>query len=177
MQKSISQTGFLMVVELGAEWPGAVQAELSAQTSARRVLAQEESESPAAFAARVAERLDGLFARGVSLGMVVIACSERVDDAARAARAELARATASALGRGTGGRLLLTACDRNQGHARAALTTLAKELAVAWQSAAIETKLLFADEALASGASREAESAARTNSQRGPGKDGARGFA
>ena len=133
-----------MVVELGAEWPSTLQAELVA--AGRRVFAQEESETPLAFAARVGEQLDSLFARGVTLGSALLACSERLDELARRARADLARVVAGALARGTGGLLLLTASDRNEGRSRAALTALQCELAIEWQSAAIETKLRFGDE-------------------------------
>jgi hypothetical protein len=173
MQNPISSAGQLIVVELGAEWPSPVLAELSATPplGARRVLAQEESESPAAFATRVGEQLDALFARGASLGTALIACSERLDADARSARAELARGVASAMARGTGGRLLLTASNRNDGRSRAALTVLETELAVEWQSAAIETKLRFAGEALQDSA---AGSRVDAQSRRGNGKDSAR---
>ena len=170
MHKPIS-SGLLMVVELGAEWPSTSQAELVA--AGRRVFAQEESEAPAAFAARVGEQLDGLFARGVALGSALIACSERLDEPARSARAELARVVAGALARGTGGLLLLTATDRNEGRSRAALLALQGELAVEWQSAAIETRLRFGDEVAAVTSPSDVKTSAKSSSGRG-GKDGAR---
>ncbi len=159
-----------MVVELGAEWPSTTQAELVA--SGRRVFAQEESEAPAAFASRVAEQLDGLFARGIALQSAVIACSERLDEPARSARADLARGVAGALARGTGGLLLLTASDRNDGRSRAALSALHCELAVEWQSAAIETKLRFGDEVASVTSPSDAKASAKSG--RGRGKDSAR---
>jgi hypothetical protein len=168
MQKPIS-SGLLMVVELGAEWPGTSQAELVA--AGRRVFAQEESETPMAFAARVGEQLDGLFARGMTLGSAVLACSERLDGVALGARADLARVVAGALARGSGGLLLLTASDRNDGRSRAALTALQCELATEWQSAAIETKLRFGDEVEL--VKSPADAKAATKSSRGR-KDGAR---
>ena len=171
MQKPIS-SGLLMVVELGAEWPSTSQAELGA--SSLRVFAQEESEAPAAFAARVGEQLDGLFARGVTLGSAVIACSERLDEPARSARTDLARAVAGAMARGTGGLLLFTAADRNDGRSRAALTALQCELAVEWQSAAIETKLRFDGEVELVTTPADAKASAKSSRGRGPGKDGAR---
>jgi hypothetical protein len=175
MQKQVSSNGLLIVVELGAEWPSALQAELA--VPARRVFAQEESESCAAFARRVGEQLDGLFARGVALGSAFIVCSERTDDAARAARSELARAAAGALARGTGGHLQLIASDRNEGRSRAPLTTLARELASEWQSAAIATELRFIPDAECVSAplvsAGSSEPSARS-AKRGRGKDSAR---
>lgn len=170
MQKPIS-SGLLMVVELGAEWPSTAHSELVA--SGRRVFAQEESEAPAAFAARVAEQLDGLFARGVALGSALIACSERLDAPARGARAELARALAGALARGTGGLLLLTAADRNEGRSRPALLALQAELAAEWQSAAVETRLRFGDEAAPLVGPSDSKTSAKPNRGRGA-KDGTR---
>ena len=160
-----------MVVELGAEWPSSARAELAA--SGLRVFAQEESEAPAAFAARVGEQLNGLFARGIALGSAVIACSERLDEPARSARTELARAVAGALARGTVGLLLLTASDRNDGRSRAGLAALEQELALEWKSAAVETKLRFGDEALPVTSPADAKPSAKSSRARS-GKDGAR---
>src|SRR3954466_1039964 len=119
MQKSSLSEGQLIVVELGAEWPSAV---LAATSSARRVLVQDESEPPAAFAVRVGEQLNALQARGVALSSAVVACSERLDQDAQGARAEVARAAASSLARGRGGNLELVATDRNEGRSRPALS-------------------------------------------------------
>ncbi len=175
MQKPTSSAGLLIVVELGAEWPSVLQAELSSVApSGARVLAQEESESPAAFAARVGAELAGLFARGASLGSAVIACSERLDDSARSARADLARAAAAVMAGGTGGRLLLTASDRNQGRSRAALTTLESELRAEWQSAAVELRLRFANDAATPLTVAQPRAEAKPRSARGSGKDRAR---
>ncbi|MEO8899980.1 MAG: hypothetical protein ABI488_00335 [Polyangiaceae bacterium] len=171
MQKPIS-SGLLIVVEQGAEWPSTSQAELVA--SGRRVFAQEDSEAPAAFAARVGEQIDGLFARGIALGSAVLACSERLDEPARSARADLARAVASAMARATGGWLLLTASDRNDGRSRAALTALHCELAVEWRSAAIENRLRFGDELDVATTPATPKVSSKSSRGRGPGKDGAR---
>jgi hypothetical protein len=178
MQKPTSSAGLLILLELGAEWPSAVQAELSSVPGgARRVFAQEESELPAAFAARVGAQLDGLFARGASLGSAVIACNERLDDGARGARAELGRAAAGAMARGTGGRLLLTVADRNQGRSRTALVALESELRAEWQSAAVELALHFANDAAgapAQLAEAEPKAEAQARRARGSSKDRAR---
>src|SRR6187431_3523643 len=111
MQKLTSSEGLLIVVELGAEWPSS---EIEARNAnARRVLAQDETESPAAFALRVAEQLSSSFPSGVALGSVVVACSERIDVHAQSGRAELARTAAGALARAGGGSLSFVASDRN----------------------------------------------------------------
>ncbi len=147
MQKFNFPNGLLIVLELGAEWPSWVQAELGVWPApARRVLVQEQTESSAAFAARVGELLGGAFARSGVIGSAVIACSERLDAVACGARRELARAAADALARGSGGRLILAASDRNEGRSRPALGALARQLGVEWQSAAVDIRLHFAGE-------------------------------
>jgi hypothetical protein len=143
MKKHPSLEGLLIVVELAAEWPS-----LTVETPAkvRCVLAQDDAESPAAFALRVSERVTALDGRGVSRWSAIIACNERLDEPAQGARAELARAAASALARARGGNLLLSASDRNQGRSRAAFAALRAELATEWQSSAVEAKLRFGDD-------------------------------
>ena len=175
MKKPTSSAGLLIVVELGAEWPSAAQAELSwvALGGARRVFAQEQSESPAAFAARVGAQLDGLFARGASLCGAVIACNERLDEAAKRARAELGRAAAGAMARGTGGPLLLSAWDRNQGRSRGALGVLESELRAEWQSAAVEVRLQFVNDGAAPLSAAEPNVDAKARRVRASSKGGA----
>jgi hypothetical protein len=167
----MSTEGLLIVVELGAEWPSFAGVESSKPASSRRVIAQDEAESPAAFAVRASEQLNGLQARGVALGTAVIACSERTDPQAQAARADLAGTVASALARGRGGSLWLSAVDRNEGRSRPSLTALHGELAKAWQSAGIDVKLRFGHETLGES---HADPKSRTNSKRSGSKDVAR---
>lgn len=173
MQKSSLLEGQLVVVELGAEWPSAA---LGATSSTRRVLAQDESESPAAFAARVAEQLNGLQAGGVSLSSAVLACSERLDNHAHGARAELARAAANSLARNRGGELELVATDRNEGRSRPALSALVSALSKEWQSAAVVAKLRFGSESAEDQSVEEpsAEAKSRTGSRRAKSKDSVR---
>ena len=166
MQKSLSSESQVIVVELGAEWPSA---SLAAPPSARRVLAQDEAESLAAFAVRVAEQLNGSMARGARLTSAVIACSERLDERAQGARADLVRALASALAHARGGNLTLSASDRNEGRSRAAFSALYGELAQEWQSAGVLTKLRFGDDDAAI-----TEPKSRTGSRGGRGKDSSR---
>lgn len=167
MQKSSLSEGQLIVVELGAEWPSAA---LAATPSTRRVLVQDESETPAAFAARLGEQLNELQARGVALGGAVLACSERLDSHAQTARAELARAVASALSRHQGGEFELVATDRNAGRSRPALANLVSDLSKEWQGARVVPVLRFGGERVEADQSRaEAEAKSRTGSRRSPG--------
>ncbi len=148
MQKLTSSEGLLIVVELGAEWPTA-ESEASRNAKARRVLAQDETESPAAFALRVSEQLSSSFPSGVALASVVVACNERIDAHAQGGRAELTRSLASALGRAGGGSLTFVACDRNDARSKPVLSTLLGEVTRQWQSAGVEVKLSFGQPTLA----------------------------
>ena len=136
--------GVLIVVELGAEWP--CLAETRDAAAERRVLAQADDESPALFGARVSEQLDQLFGRGVSLTNAVIACNERLDEAAQRARADVARLAMGAMAKRRSGGLLLCACDRNSGRSRHALSSLASELGSEWQRANVTASIRFGAE-------------------------------
>ena len=134
----------LIVVELGAEWPAL--AEMREPGGVRRVLAQDEGETPSAFVARVAEGLDGLFARGVTLGTAVVACNERLDANAERARSELSRAVMGVMAKDQNGSLLLSASERSSGRLRHALSTLASELCAEWKRARVLAKVRLGDE-------------------------------
>ena len=148
MKKLTSSEGLLIVMELGAEWP-ASEIETARNAKAKRVLAQDETESPAAFAARVSEQLGSSFPSGVVLGSVVVACSERIDERAQSGRAELVRILASTLARGRGGSLTFVACDRNGARSKPMFSTLIADLTRQWQSKSVEVKLSFGQSALA----------------------------
>jgi hypothetical protein len=143
MTKRKSSGGVLIVVELGAEWPSLPESREPA--AGRRVLAQEEGEGPAAFVARVAQQIDGLFARGVPLTTAVVACNERLDDTAQRARAELSRSAMGSMAKARSGSLLLAASDRSSGRLRHALSSLASELGSEWQRAQVAAKVRFGD--------------------------------
>jgi hypothetical protein len=81
-------SGTLVIVELGAVWP-AWLVESTPQGSCR-VLAELEGEGPAAFADRVKSVSASLFPRGSELALIAVACNERTDEAAVAARREVA---------------------------------------------------------------------------------------
>ncbi|HTA94385.1 MAG TPA: hypothetical protein VK745_32615 [Polyangiaceae bacterium] len=165
--KRKSSGGVLIVVELGADWPSLPESREPA--AGRRVLAQQEGESPAAFGARVADQLDSLFTRGVPLATAVIACNERLDEAAQRARADLARTAMGSMARRQSGSLLLTASERQSGRLRHALSALVGELGDEWQRARVTAKLRFGEEQLAQRASDMAipvSSRARKDSSR-----------
>ncbi|HEY4106532.1 MAG TPA: hypothetical protein VGM44_21675 [Polyangiaceae bacterium] len=147
MSKRKSSQGVLIVVELGADWPSI--SEVREAAAARRVLAQDEGESPAGFVARVGEQLDGLFARGVELATAVVACNERSDEAAQSARSELARTALGAMAKRQQGALLLSASERSSGRLRHALSSLAGELDAEWRRARVSAKVRFGDESIA----------------------------
>jgi len=147
MTKRKSSGGVLIVVELGAEWPAL--AEIREPAGGRRVLAQEEGESPSGFVARVGEQLDGLFARGLPMTTAVVACNERLDESAQRARSELARTAMGAMAKQRSGSLLLAASERSSGRLRHALSSLAAELGGEWQRAEVVASVRFGDETVA----------------------------
>ena len=80
--------GTLVVVELGAVWPAWLVEGMPHGSC--RVLAELEGEGPSAFADRVKSVAASLFPRGLELALIAVACNERTDDAAVAARRDLA---------------------------------------------------------------------------------------
>ena len=155
MRRKVSETGLLVVVELGAEWPGLMQAD----ASARRVLTQNEGEPPTQFAERVASSLDGLFGRGIKLTTVALACNERVDDLAESARRRLCGLALGAMARGKAGKLYLTASARSSGRLHHALSGLAHGLSEEWASAGLEVSVEFGEESRSSVTAAPAPSA------------------
>jgi len=148
MKKLTSSEALLIVVELGAEWPAA-EIEAARNAKAKRVFAQDETESPAAFATRVSEQVGSAFASGLVLGSVVVACSERIDERAQSGRAELVRVVASALARVRGGSLTFVVSDRNGARSKPMFSTLITDATRQWQSKGVEVKLSFGESALA----------------------------
>ena len=142
MRKKVTGSGLLVVVELGGEWPGLMKAD----ASARRVLTQLEGESPAQFSERVAGSIDGLFGRGIKLSTVSLACNERLDDAADAARRMLCAVALGAMAKERAGRLFLTASGRSSGRLHHALSSLAQGLSAEWDSAGLEVSVEFGEE-------------------------------
>jgi hypothetical protein len=115
----------LIVVELGASWPGWLF-EGSAHTT-RRVVVELEGEGPLAFAARVVAVAASLMPKGVPLDLAVLACNERADDVQRRARRQLGRALLYARGRKKT-ELVVTATREPSERLREALLSLEGEL-------------------------------------------------
>lgn len=130
-------TGLLVLVELGAEWPGLVGAE----GGPRRVVTQLDGETPADFATRAASLLDGLFGRGIALGSAVISCNERLDAPAEGARRKLAGLVLGCMAKHKAGKVYLAASDRSSARLRQALTTLSQGLFEEWRTAGLEVSV------------------------------------
>jgi hypothetical protein len=149
MRKKTNATGLLVVMELGSAWPSVASAVRTGPLleQARRVVTQDEGETPAAFSERVAASLEQLFGRGVKLSNVALACNERADDAAQGARRQLAtRALGLIAATGAGdGSLHLTAPERSSGRARHALSALAQDLSDEWRSAGLAVSVDFGE--------------------------------
>lgn len=139
---ALSGTGLLVVVELGGEWPGLMQAD----ASSRRVVTQREGETPAVFADRIASTLDSLFGKGIQLSTVALACNERVDDSAEAARRKLGSLALGQMARHKAGRLYFTAPPRSSGRLRHALSALSRALFDEWRTAGLEVSVELGDE-------------------------------
>jgi hypothetical protein len=84
-QKQLPQAS-LVLVELGAVWPAA----LIAGGGPCRVLAEAEGEGPLAFAARAEAFASSAFPRGTTASVALVACNQRADETAEAARRVLA---------------------------------------------------------------------------------------
>lgn len=123
----------MVVMESGSEWPAWIN--LCPATSTR-VVAQEEGELPGHLAERVASGAG-------APDLAIIACNERVDPAALAARRSAAGAILTAMARRGRGRLLLSANRRSSGRARHALSAIATELTQAWEGTGVEISVRF----------------------------------
>ncbi|HVY29220.1 MAG TPA: hypothetical protein VHB79_21825 [Polyangiaceae bacterium] len=140
--ESTAQAGVLILVELGGQWPSIELAE----TAPRRVLSQLEGETPAQFATRAASLLDSLFGRGVPLGKAVLACNERLDVPAEAARRKLCGLALGAMAKQKSGQVSLSASERSSARLRQGLTTLSQSLFDEWRTAGLEVTVLVGPE-------------------------------
>lgn len=142
---STDKGGVLVVVELGGDWPSLATSE----ASARRVLSQQEGETPAALAERVANSLDGLFGRGVKLETLVLACNERLDEGADAARRKVLGIALGGMAKHKSGHVYLAASARSSGRLRHGLAALAQGLFDEWRTAGLEVSVDFGEESRA----------------------------
>jgi len=134
--------GVLILVELGAPWPSIELAE----AAPRRVLSQLEGETPAQFATRAGSLLDSLFGRGIALGKAVLACNERLDAPAEAARRKICGLALGAMAKQKNGQVSLSASDRSSARLRQGLTNLSQSLFDEWRTAGLEVKVLVGPE-------------------------------
>jgi hypothetical protein len=142
----IEAGGLLVAVELGGEWPTVGGSGSEASNLRRRVLAQVEGETPAVFAERLASSLDSLFDRGVRLETVVLACNERLDEAAEAARRKALSIALGSMAKHKSGRVYLAASALSGGRLRHALSALAQGLFEEWRTAGLEVSVDFGEE-------------------------------
>jgi len=136
----------MVVMESGSEWPAWIdQCRPSSGpcSASTRVIAQDDGEAPAQLADRVIDRIEASLSEGTNIEYAVIACSERVDDGAVAARRAIASALLSAMARRRRGRLLFSANRRSSGRARHALSAIATDLAQAWEDTGVTTSVSF----------------------------------
>ena len=129
-------------MESGAEWPAWFSG-MDADALETRVLAQYDGESLDAFVERVARDLSELKDAGQNVGMAVMACSERADDAVDRSRRNMARAILTAMQTEPGGTLLFTESQRKSGGARQALSTLATDLEHEWEDTGVHVGVRF----------------------------------
>ena len=127
-KRNSSGSGLLVIVELGGEWPGLMQAD----ASARRVLTQQEGEAPKAFSERVAASLDSLFdpRHQAQHGTLAVTSAWTTRPTRRAAgRQPGPRSMAN-----TSGPFYFTASLRSSGRLRHALSGLASGLFDEWRT-------------------------------------------
>jgi hypothetical protein len=137
--RSLHKTS-LVIVELGASWPAAV---VTAEAGVCRVLAELEGEGPLAFAARVDDFAANAFPRGTLVTLALIACNQRADETAEAARRAMA---GSLLGRlAPSGALSFAAADDATDRFRRRLFDLVADLGRS-PSADGRVRALFGDD-------------------------------
>jgi hypothetical protein len=134
---SVTGSGLLVIVELGGEWPGLMRSD----ASSRKVVTQLDGESPSAFAERVAASLDNLFGKGIALATVALACNERTDESADAARRKLGGLALGTMAKHKAGRFSFTAPPRSSGRLRHSLSALSRALFDEWRTAGLEVSL------------------------------------
>lgn len=133
-----------VAVELGGDWPSGFEG--LAEPAVRRVLCQQEGESPSAFADRLGSEIEGARSRGVVPSIAALACNERADEAVQDARRRIGRTLAGVMAGAGGGNFYFTASARTSGRLRHALSALASELGAEWSTAAVEASVRFGEE-------------------------------
>jgi hypothetical protein len=132
----------IVVMESGGEWPAWLAA-YEPFAPSTRVIVQQEDESLSSLAGRLAVRLDELERAGESVDLAIVACSERADDAALAARRDMARSILGAMAERGSGSLWFTESQRKSGGARQALSMLANDLMQEWYESGLTVSVRF----------------------------------
>ncbi len=127
----------LVVAERGSVWPSWLP--VCENQKERQVIVQGEDEALAELAERVRERCR----ERLGFDAVVVACSDRADDAAQAARSRFVRAAADNLVSTGGGRIYLTARSRSSGRSRGKLSELAAHLGAEWEGSEVTVTVRF----------------------------------
>ncbi len=141
-QSSPVLSSTLVAMELGASWPEWMDDRESFADA--RVLAEQADDVPGAFAERVVSRLEAMTHGGARLRTVVLACNDRADDPALAARRTVVRSAASIIAsRSAGGAVYLSASQHGSGACRAALANLATDASLEWQGAPVTVGVRF----------------------------------
>ena len=136
---TFSMGASLVVTEAGAAWPAWIEPCRGA--TGPRAIVQQEGEATETFAERVLDRIGALGARGIAPGVAIIACGDRDDHAAVAARRIIGRAILSVMASSGGGRLLFCAAKRS--HARQVLTEIAADLGAEWDGTGAAPSVRF----------------------------------
>ncbi len=126
-----------MIVELGAAWPAAHAVGVSAGC---RGIAETEGEGPLGFAARVDDFVAQAFPRAVSVTRALVACNQRADQAAEAARRAVAEALLGRLA-GTGSLFFHAPQAASERFRRRLLDLVAELSAVAGRANRIQARL------------------------------------
>jgi hypothetical protein len=126
----------IVVMETGSEWPAWVR---QCRPGSNAVITQQERETPQQLAARVIDRAEA----DASVELWVIACNERVDEAAIAERRSAASALLGAMARRGHGSLLFSVSRRSSGRVRHALSAIASDLAQTWEGSGVLVSVRF----------------------------------
>jgi hypothetical protein len=132
----------LVIMELGSEWPGWL-ARFEPCAPSTRCIVQQDDDTPNDLMDRVTVQLEELKAQGDRVDLAVIACNERTDSSANAARRAIARAVLSIMARRDRSALLFTESQRRAGGSRQAISNLVSDLAQEWQDSGIQVSVRF----------------------------------
>lgn len=137
-----AERDILIILELGAEWPGRYTS-AEAEGPEPEAISQREDEPLAEFVERASELIRARDAAGSLPTLIVVACSDRADESASNARRALGRrilSTFAHLGRGS---LLFAESQRKSGGSRQALSDLATDLEHEFEDDPVQVSVRF----------------------------------